>query len=282
MEKSMIIFYYTGTGNTKYVCDYLEKTTKSKGFSARSLPIYDLTEKEIRDYIDKEDIIFIAYPIYGSDMPENMKRFIDNLPQVESKKLGVVCTQLMFSGDGGSIEFKKLKSKGFIQLWSYQVCMPNNLSVKGSPLKQHADYQYNENKYLIKARKKIDKISEDVIGGRKRVYDNSVFHHFLGLLQRPYYRRWYLKKEISKLKVNQERCIQCNLCVDSCPNNVLEKIDNQVKFVNLSRCTMCLRCLNFCPKTAIELGGPAKLPTYKGPTKEIYGELFKRKKNGEI
>jgi ferredoxin/flavodoxin len=272
----MKIFYFSGTGNTKYVSEYLSDALNKKGMANQTVDIACLSDNEISTLVKNSESLFLAYPIYGSDMPENMKRFIEIMPQAQGKKLGVVCTQMAFSGDGASIEFKKLKNKGYKQMWGFQVNMPNNLCIQGSPLKQCDDYAIIEKKYLKKARAKLDAYADLIIADKRKVTDNSFLNHFIALSQRPLYRKYVLKNEISKLGIDEDKCNQCGLCADLCPNGVIEK-GEKVAFGDRTKCTLCIRCMNFCPSQAVVYRGKIKLPQYKGPTKDVYHRMISKK-----
>lgn len=268
------IFYFTGTGNTKYVSDYLSECLNKSSINAVSLSISQLKNLNTEEIINNSDIIFLAYPTYGSDMPDNMKKFIHALPEENGKKLGVICTQLLFSGDGASIYFSKIKKLGYNQKWAYQINMPNNLCISGSPFVQSDDYKYHEEKHLAKARKKIESLCISIVQDKKEVKDHTILHWFLAMSQRPWYRLFVAKKYKYSLAVNQDKCVKCGLCVQACPNDVILMNSDKVYFGNQEDCTICLRCLNFCPYSAILFNGKIKEPFYKGPTKEIYQQLF--------
>lgn len=268
------IFYFSGTGNTKYVSNHLAGLLKEKSFESESVSITDISLSERDALIESSDVLFFAYPTYGSDIPENMKRFIEKLPKGNGKKIGVICTQLFFSGDGASIYSREFKSKGYEQKWGYQVNMPNNLCIPGSPFFQSPDYEIHENKQLVKARTKIEKMCDDIVQDKKRLTDNTFFHTFLAMSQRPLFRWFVMESYKNALDINQEKCVSCGMCVASCPQDVIEIHDGIVSYENRADCVACLRCLNFCPSDAILFNGKNRFPHYKGPTKEIYRSLF--------
>ena len=270
----IVIFYFTGTGNTRYIAENLELSLNRKGMEAKSMSIVGIEKMQIDEEINNNDIVFIAYPIYGSDMPENMKRFIHSMPDGNDKKLGVICSQMLFSGDGSSIMHRFLRKKGYDQIWSYQINMPNNLCIKGSPFKQYDDYDVIEQRYLAGARAKVGKICDAVIGDKRRVGDNTIFHKAMALMQRPFYKSMGKKSFSHKLNVDISLCNKCEKCIDNCPNNVIMMDDEQVKFTQQDKCTVCLRCMNYCPKSAITFGGNVKQPLYKGPTKDMFLKIF--------
>lgn len=48
-------------------------------------------------------------------------------------------------------------------------------------------------------------------------------------------------------------CIGCGICVDECPNEVLEVIDGVVAVVNEEDCIGCGECEEVCPMCAITM-----------------------------
>lgn len=271
----MVIFYFSGTGNTQYVSEYFNHTICYKGIDSTVFDITKISQEKANEIIEEKQSIFLAYPIYGSDMPENMKVFIDQMPQGDGKLLGVICTQVMISGDGASIEFEKLKAKGYNQKWAHQINMPNNLCIKGSPFKQCADYSTHEKKYLKKARLKLDAIADKVIEVKAQVTDNRWYNRLVAQTQRPAYRKYLQETFVKGFDVDQNKCTGCGLCVKICPNKVI--VDKgKIVFENRSDCTNCFRCINFCPQAAILYKGKIKLPQYKGPTQEVFDSIIKK------
>ncbi|MCL4478219.1 MAG: 4Fe-4S binding protein [Deltaproteobacteria bacterium] len=60
------------------------------------------------------------------------------------------------------------------------------------------------------------------------------------------------------LKIIEERCKGCEICVVYCPEDVLAMKDSLVTVVNINKCTGCLRCELFCPDFAIYVDLPEK------------------------
>ncbi len=61
-----------------------------------------------------------------------------------------------------------------------------------------------------------------------------------------------------KVKIIEERCKGCEVCVVYCPEDVLAMKDLVVSVVNLDKCTGCMRCELFCPDFAIYVDLPEK------------------------
>lgn len=52
--------------------------------------------------------------------------------------------------------------------------------------------------------------------------------------------------------INTDECTACGICVDSCPNDVLEIVDDASTVVNEDSCVGCGICMEDCPMSAIE------------------------------
>ena len=69
-----------------------------------------------------------------------------------------------------------------------------------------------------------------------------------------------MAKGITDVMINKERCKGCELCVNACPQGVLEMskdINTKGYFyahaVKLEDCTGCLSCALMCPDVAITI-----------------------------
>lgn len=69
------------------------------------------------------------------------------------------------------------------------------------------------------------------------------------------------------LKISEDKCIGCKICIDKCPFNAL-KMENSIAVVDMEKCTLCGACVEPCPVDAIALEEKKKpkkdLSAYKG------------------
>jgi NAD-dependent dihydropyrimidine dehydrogenase PreA subunit len=52
--------------------------------------------------------------------------------------------------------------------------------------------------------------------------------------------------------VNVDECSGCGICVDACPQDVLDIVRNVATVVNEDACIACGDCMEECPMGAIE------------------------------
>ena len=56
---------------------------------------------------------------------------------------------------------------------------------------------------------------------------------------------------------DQNKCINCHHCIETCPKNAIKIIDKSVK-INHSQCSGCKKCVYECPRNALSAQGEQK------------------------
>ena len=239
----MLGIYFSGTGNTRYCVErFLEYYDGSKPISIESPYVIDA--------IKKSQTIVLGYPIYYSNIPKMVRDFIyQNRADFKNKKLFIICTMGLFSGDGAGCGARLLKKCGANIVGGLHLKMPDCIGdVK--LLKKSLE----QNKQLVKnAEYKIANAVDALKRGKSTKDGLNILHHAAGLFGQ---RLWFYRKTkdyTNKLKINDSMCIGCGKCVALCPMSNLS-ISNH-KAVADNKCTMCYRCISHCPQKAITLLG---------------------------
>jgi ferredoxin/flavodoxin len=275
-SKSILFFYFTGTGNTWWITKELSKQLGQLGWDTRLISIESVlirTSSHLSDdilhLIEKYDIVGFGFPIYGSDAPIPMRTFIEAFPSLtgsplEGKKCLTYVTQMMFSGDGGFIFHKTLCKKGFDHLWSFHFVMPNNITVPGSPF-AYITSQAQIDQILQKVQPRLIQATRAIHENRRVLMGKNPVARLMGWMQRaPYQMESHVMHK--KLGVDSTKCTKCNLCVSNCPTANISLQESGIQFSN--KCTLCLRCYNWCPMRAIVFGKKRnfdQVPAYRGP-----------------
>jgi NAD-dependent dihydropyrimidine dehydrogenase PreA subunit/flavodoxin len=225
-----MIYYFSGTGNSKWVAEQLASKTDDIAVN--------MITQTVSPSIDGQTI-GIVFPIYAWGVPEPVLGFVKELKGKAVFTFGV-CT---CGGEAGNA-MEKL-NKEFSLNSSYSVIMPGNY-IMG------ADVESDERMAakIAKAKEKIGTIAaqvsakqsvHDVTKGRipwvKSTFANIGFNK-VARSTKPFYAT--------------DKCISCGQCADNCPARAIRMIDGKPNWSGT--CYQCTACINLCPVKAIQYG----------------------------
>ena len=233
----MMIFYFTGTGNSLFVA---QKIAEQAGASTVSIPqVID----EQREYTD--DCIGFVYPQYANSLPKMVRKFILNNKFSADYFFAINLWSFIHIGAIREIA-------GILPL-NYGVYLktPNNFTfLLNSPKKPQL--------VLSKAERRLAEITNDIKERKNKFIkpktgEGNATRHF----------------GECKFKTTN-KCVKCGTCAKVCPaNNII--IDSGVTFGK--NCETCFSCANLCPQHAIHSNNAMlKRRQYRNPyvsTEEI-------------
>ncbi len=225
-----MIYYFSGTGNSKWVAEQLASKTS------------DVAENMIGQAtipsIDNQ-AIGLVFPIHAWGVPEPVMDFVKQLSGKPEFAFGV-CT---YGGEAG-LAMERL-SDSFPLDSAYSIIMPNNY-VMGSELESREKIASK----IADARAKLDQIAEQIIAKQ------PVFDVYTGNFP-------WIKSSLFNMGFNvaarrtspffvTDKCISCGQCARDCPVKTITMIDGRPQWGK--ECYQCTACINLCPTKAIEYG----------------------------
>jgi ferredoxin len=242
MAKSIVLFYFSGTGNTKWTCEEFERQYSPIG----QITLFDIDRYKYRinaaiSLANNVDVIGFAYPIYGANIPRIMSEFIDEINSViAERKNGLVITTVGYINGYGPYMVKKKLNKGKIrECWHEVIPYFDNKKGIGS-----------QDIELIQ--KRVSKQIESLI--TKIKHDKEYYGGVGPYLLPGYIIRAIIKNKVAdhykKMNVDRNKCVLCLKCMENCPTEAIS-IANEVIEFN-SKCTSCFRCINGCGQKAIK------------------------------
>lgn len=265
--KKIAIYYFSGTGNTWWISNVLQKQLSLLNHQVTCYSIETLTAEDVSEQTENLDHIVFGFPVYGSTAPRLMLDFIHNFPtsSVLNQTVSVFATQALASGDTSYYISKLLTKKGYDVKQAIHFRMMNNLHIprfRFYPPKNGEPVMKLHQKTLPKVKKLAQAITYD----KRLVSGNNLLGFSLGYLQRSHVDQ-LIATASRDFEVEQSRCIQCNKCQRICPTQNIKKINDVYQFGE--NCLLCMRCYSQCPKHAILIGKDSiderKYPRYKGP-----------------
>ena len=273
-----VLFYFSGTGNTWWCATTFCRLLTEKGCPSQAVSIEQVTATTTARLAATADLVALAWPVYGSDLPQPMKDFMANdLPpnQNSQRRALLFCSQLAFSGDGAMVAAPELAAKGWEVDWALHVNMPNNLCIPGSPFPFSNDPKHIL-PYLKRAKKRLTWLASMVIIGKPWRQGAGWFSRGLGLLQRLPYQKAFGKRR-DYLAIDNARCTACGRCWRLCPANNIRPVASSYQLDN--KCTFCMRCYNYCPVQAVLFEGKShqvrRGAPYHGPEKTFQPESLR-------
>lgn len=227
-----MIFYFSGTGNSKWVANKIADKINDK--------TYDISRLSEIPKVYNEKQIGMVFPIYAWGIPEPMTIFAKKLKKIEAFTFGI-CT----CGSEAGVALKKF-SKIYHLDSSYSIVMPSNYII-GEDVEKEATIL----RKIEIAEKELEMISNEIIK-RQKVY--RVNEGKFATLKSNIVNKGFNKfaRTTTPFYVNKEKCNGCGLCAKMCPSLTIELVDGKPNWNK--KCYQCLRCINYCPQAAIQYG----------------------------
>lgn len=274
--KSIVIFYFSGTGNTEIVANMIKDEFSNREYHVDIMKIEDVLNNNIELQLTKYDLIGIGAQVIAFDAPRIIYDFIHKLPKGDGKKVfifrtaGGVAPQ---NYNASKSMMKKLRKKG------YNVFHERLFSIASNWVTKFSDDAVRQ---LYEAtKKKVGIMCKEVILGKERSLKTSVgLKILMGFIK--FLSKLGLRFIGKDLAVNKD-CKHCNICIKNCPTKSIYEKNGKIKF-KLS-CACCMRCIYSCPQHAINFR-MYKFYTLSGGynIKEILGQASSTNKesNGMI
>jgi len=240
-----LLLYYTGTFNTRYVTNILKGRLLDRGLDVDTYEIDPLNNERLD--LSKYDLIGLGYPIYGYCAPYAFLKFIraQKFPKVIKVFIYKNSGETQKANDASSkYVMRKLRRDGVKMKNEYHFIMPYNIH-----------FRFDE--YLVKEMLTMDAKLMDIM-----VYEvlNDIpnfkgFKLWPRIVSSVVSRPQYIGGDVNSFlyKVDDEKCIDCDLCIKRCPmKNIYRDKNNKICFHH--HCLMCMRCSLFCPKDAFHIG----------------------------
>lgn len=248
-----MIFYFSGTGNTRWAAEQLAKKTDERLFF-----IPEKLNGDCRYELSADERIGFCFPVHGWQPPHIVRQFISRLtilPSPSSHLTSHYCYALVTYGDSAGQTLKMLNKclgkKGLHAVSLFGLCMPE--SYVCLPF-MYTDKPEREHEKLDTAATRLEHFAK-LITERKaeenhvrRGYAPWTYSHVIGA----YFNKYMITDK--KFTVDADLCVHCGRCQEVCPTGDLVLTDGLPVWQHDDSCTCCLACYHHCPKHAINYG----------------------------
>ncbi|MGN0336452.1 MAG: EFR1 family ferrodoxin [Lachnospiraceae bacterium] len=132
-NQKMIGVYFSGTGNSRYAVEHFVKTYD------KAAMVYSIEDSDVTHHIEAAGRIVFGYPVQYSNVPKIVKDFVDqNKSLWRGKKIFVIATMGLFSGDGAGILARRLEKHGAMIIGGLHLKMADSIADEKA-LKRHSE-----------------------------------------------------------------------------------------------------------------------------------------------
>jgi ferredoxin/flavodoxin len=240
-----IIFYYSGSGNTRLACQYVSKKLKNI-----DLELFNVVRNKEIPELDSFDIVGFATFIDFAGPPFLFEQFIENLPQQKDKLAFVFMTFGFKYGKGLKILAKRVGAKGFRVVTGHILKVPESYppaNVRGignvnNPVKWRLK-RFNE--FILD----FNSIIRSYIDGNEIELRKLKISPINRLFPEGFHTPTRARDDMGEKFVDEGLCTECGVCEKGCPYNAII-LDPKPKF-DMTKCFGCWYCYNHCPEKAI-------------------------------
>ncbi len=247
-----MIFYFSGTGNTRWAAQQLaERTDEQLVF------IPDVIDSDCRFALQANERLGFVFPVHGWRPPKLVRNFIKKLTISQAEETDSTHYTYMLCTAGDSIGRTKeifeqdLAGRGLTLHAAFSILMPE--SYVGLPM-MDVD---TEPKEIAKLHQAWD----DICLYATHIYNKVETEHltrgplpwfFSGPVGSYFVNRLVTDK---KFHVNTDTCIKCGRCAEVCPVKDIEGGKGKTPtWIHNGKCLTCFACYHHCPTHAIEFG----------------------------
>jgi ferredoxin len=251
--QKLIVYYFSGTGNSKNVALWLSNFAKENNIESQIVNIAQINRLSIEPP-DSNALVTFVSPIHGFNYPPVMLHFILRFPKGKNKVLlmntraGMLIGKYITPGLTGIAFYLAaliLKLKGFSIKAMYPVDLPSNwISVHPGLNEKTVKYLHKKNK------ERITGFARNVFEGKN---DFKGVHEIIqDIVLSPISILYFLigRFIFAKTYYASRDCNNCDICVKGCPVKAIIKLDNRPFWT--FNCESCMKCMSNCPQKAIE------------------------------
>ena len=260
-----IVYYYSSTGNTKLVVNYLKNHIKNM-----TIDLCDIANDSI---ISPESYDLVGFASFAEYLgpPTFMNRFIKTLDLQNEKPAFILNTYAGFTGPTQTEFAKQVGARKFHVFAGHSFLTPMNYP----PMRRNG--KLSDNAPSEKDMKGLDDFIHKIDEGILKIKSGDKLKPLLSPLSikrlAPSMSRDKVKKDFGEQAIDKELCVNCGNCARVCAYKAIELKPNPV--VDHEKCNGCWACYNTCPRKAITTKDFKGEHQYKGPSKELIEKLNK-------
>lgn len=232
---------FTGTGNTKMVCEALADAVRAQGGDARVELLR--ADRPAPDPAGADRLI-VAFPVHGFNAPAPVLRYLKGLPAAQGGSAWLVRTSgepLSLNDGAASVPVRLLRKRGWRVAGDLHYVMPYNIIFR------HTDGMASRMWRAVLARVQAD--AARILSDEGELPRPGALARLVSAVCRVEHPAASL---IGRGFQVTDSCIGCGLCARNCPQGNIRMEGGRPVFGR--QCVICMACAFGCPKDAVRTG----------------------------
>lgn len=235
----VIVYCFSGTGNTRWACDSLARELMALGHSAE---VFSIPSECASASPAGYDAMIVGYPVHAFNAPVPVLKFLKKLPRSQKNQpVWLVRTSgepLKLNNASGITPKRILKRRGYRVKGELHYVMPYNIIFR------HPDGMAVRMKRA--AERVIPQDAASIAAGEGTLCKNGPFRRMVSFTLRIEHSAMPF---IGAAFKTAESCVGCGLCARVCPQGNIQIVEGKPVFGK--QCAGCMGCAFHCPKDAI-------------------------------
>lgn len=249
-----MIFYFSATGNSKYVATRISKVTGDEIIAIDQC----IKEKTLTFDAKESENIGIVVPVFTGALPIIVDDFFKKLNLTRSSN-GYNFAVVTYGMNTGAADYylKKAMGKKNLSLDSlFSIKYPDSFT----PIFDVSN-KIKVQKKVEAAESQIDFVIDRITNKTNGNFIKAKMPHGIAAL---IHKVGYTNKRSTKKFTVADSCNGCGLCAQKCPTDAIKIKDKKPIWIK-SNCVLCMGCLHRCPQNAIQYGNTKKHGQYLNP-----------------
>ncbi|MBK5200934.1 MAG: EFR1 family ferrodoxin [Spirochaetaceae bacterium] len=249
-----MIFYFSATGNSKYVASRISKITGDEIIAID----HCMKDQTLTFNAKENENIGIVVPVFTSALPTIVDDFLTKLKLTRDGK-GYNFAVVTYGMNAGAADYylkKSMENKSLPIDSLFSVKYPDSFA----PLFDVSNKKKVQKK-VEAAEPKIDFVIDKITNKVSGNFIKGKMPHVLAAL---IHKVGYTNDRITTKFTVSDSCNGCGICAEKCPTDAIKIKDNTPIWIK-SHCVLCMGCLHRCPQNAIQYGNTKKHGQYLNP-----------------
>lgn len=243
-----IFHYFSGTGNTFHVVEYLAEKLRQAGYETEEIRIETVSAPQSKS----ADLHLFLFPVYACSVPHIMQQYLQRVSPGAGAKAVVLSTNGRIStrfrdgyeGQALALARQMLQRRGYQVFLTDTLDYPHNITNVLNPSKPESQAEI-----IRQADVHLEQVAGKILDGEASLRGchwfnyawSAVFGFFYNLIGR---------RIFGKCFVADHTCVHCGKCAKICPAQAIRMVRGTPRW-NWN-CEGCERCMNICPKRSIQ------------------------------